>query len=52
MNDPELASKVIVAVVFAVPLDCWFGGTTLLTFSSGTVFEALPPAGGSRVLAG
>jgi hypothetical protein len=32
-----------------VPLDCWFGGTTLLRLSSGTVIEALPPAAGSRV---
>jgi hypothetical protein len=46
---PLLASKLIVAVVLAVPLDCWFSGTTLLTFSSGTVIEALPPAGGSSV---
>jgi len=47
--DPVLASKVIVAVVLAVPLDCWFGGTTLLRLSSGTVIEALPPAAGSSV---
>jgi hypothetical protein len=38
--------KDIVAVTFVVPLDCWDGGITALTFTKGTDIEALLPAAG------